>query len=74
MYYSVYDINKNQPFHKPKPCHIVENPINVLIQILKMSGVLFKYERQDKWLKFKEDFLISDWLIFLHVKRLYFYM
>ena len=22
-------INKNQPFHKPKPCHIVENQINV---------------------------------------------
>ena len=38
MYYSVYYINKNQPFHKPKPCHIVENPINV-IHCLKYSSV-----------------------------------
>ena len=37
MVFSVYYINKNQPFHKPKPCHIVENPINVF-HCLKYSS------------------------------------
>ena len=37
MYYSVYYINKNQPFHKPKPYHIVENPINVFLIFLQVK-------------------------------------
>ena len=39
--------------------------MNTNIKIFPVS--CSKYKRQNKWLRFKEDFLICDWLLFLHV-------